>query len=64
MLNSAVGILTFISRKNSILGLSEPEKAECLDIFSSPVQSTGRVIVVTPVLVSASNSGCFLVKVF
>ena len=28
-----VGILTFISRKNSILGLSEPEKAEFLDIF-------------------------------
>ena len=28
-----VGILTFISRKNSFLGLSEPEKAEFLDIF-------------------------------
>ena len=28
-----VGILTFMSRKNSILGLSEPEKAEILDIF-------------------------------
>ena len=28
-----VGILTFISRKNSILGLSESEKAEFLDIF-------------------------------
>ena len=25
--------LTFMSRKNSILGLSEPEKAEFLDIF-------------------------------
>ena len=28
-----VGILTFMSRKNSILGLSEPAKAEFLDIF-------------------------------
>ena len=28
-----VGILTFISRKNSIVGLSEPKKAEFLDIF-------------------------------
>ena len=28
-----VGILTFMSRKNSILGLSEPEKAEFRDIF-------------------------------
>ena len=28
-----VGILTFISRKNSILGLSEPKKAEFLNIF-------------------------------
>ena len=28
-----VGILTFISGTNSILGLSEPEKAEFLDIF-------------------------------
>ena len=28
-----VGILTFISRKNSIIGLSEPKKAEFLDIF-------------------------------
>ena len=28
-----VGILTFMSRKNSILGLSEPENAEFLDIF-------------------------------
>ena len=28
-----VGILTFISRKNSILGFSEPENAEFLDIF-------------------------------
>ena len=29
-----VGILTFMSRKNSILGLFEPEKkAEFLDIF-------------------------------
>ena len=28
-----VGILTFRSRKNSILGLSEPEKEEFLDIF-------------------------------
>ena len=28
-----VGILTFMSRKNSIIGLSEPEKAEFLDIF-------------------------------
>ena len=27
-----VGILTFTSMKNSILGLSEPEKAEFLDI--------------------------------
>ena len=28
-----VGILTFMSRENSILGLSEPKKAELLDIF-------------------------------
>ena len=28
-----VGILTFLSEKNSILGLSEPKKAEFLDIF-------------------------------
>ena len=28
-----VGILTFMSRKNSILGLPEPKKAEFLDIF-------------------------------
>ena len=28
-----VGILTFMSRKNSTLGLSESEKAEFLDIF-------------------------------
>ena len=28
-----VGILTFMSRKNSILGLSESEKDEYLDIF-------------------------------
>ena len=28
-----VGILTFMSRKNSILGLSEPEKAELHDNF-------------------------------
>ena len=28
-----VGILTFLSGKNSILGLSKPKKAEFLDIF-------------------------------
>ena len=28
-----VGISTFISMKNSILGLSEPKQAEFLDIF-------------------------------
>ena len=28
-----VGILTFMSRKNSIPGLSEPKEAEFLDIF-------------------------------
>ena len=28
-----VGILTFMRRKNSILGLSEPKKAEFLDIL-------------------------------
>ena len=28
-----VGILTFMSRKNSILGLPEPEKTNFLDIF-------------------------------
>ena len=28
-----VGILIFMSRKNSILSLSEPKKAEFLDIF-------------------------------
>ena len=30
---TVVGILTFMSRKNSILGLSEPEKNEFLDVF-------------------------------
>ena len=28
-----VGILTFMSRKNSTLGLSEPKKAEFLNVF-------------------------------
>ena len=28
-----VGILTFMSGKNNILGLAEPKKAEFLDIF-------------------------------
>ena len=28
-----VGILTFISRKNSIIGISKPGKIEFLDIF-------------------------------
>ena len=28
-----VGILTFVCRKNSILGFPEPKKAELLDIF-------------------------------
>ena len=28
-----IGILTFMSGKNNILGLSEPKKAEFLDIF-------------------------------
>ena len=32
-MTTVVGILTFMSRKNSIVGLSEPEKAEFLDIF-------------------------------
>ena len=27
------GVLTFMNRKNSIVGLSGPEKAEFLDIF-------------------------------
>ena len=27
------GILTFMSGKNSVLGLSKPKKTECLDIF-------------------------------
>ena len=30
---TVVGILTFMSRKNSIIDLSEPRKAEFLDIF-------------------------------
>ena len=30
---TVVGILTFMSRNNSILGLSEPKKAKFLDIF-------------------------------
>ena len=30
---TTVGILTFMSGKNSIIGLSEPRKAEFLDIF-------------------------------
>ena len=31
---TTVGILTFMNRKNTILGLSEPEeKVECLDIY-------------------------------
>ena len=32
-MSTVVGILTFLSRENSILGVSEPEKAEFLDIF-------------------------------
>ena len=28
-----ISILTFMSRKNSIIGLSEPENVEILDIF-------------------------------
>ena len=30
---TVASILTFMCRKNSILGLYEPEKAELLDIF-------------------------------
>ena len=30
---TVVGILTFMNRKNGILGLSDPGKAEVLDIF-------------------------------
>ena len=30
---TTVGILTFMSGKNSILGLSEPKKSQFLDIF-------------------------------
>ena len=30
---TVVGILTFMSRKNSILGVYDPENAEFLDIF-------------------------------
>ena len=30
---TTVGTLTFMSGKNSILGLSVPQKAECLDMF-------------------------------
>ena len=30
---ATVGVLTFMSAKNNILGLSEPKKAELLDIF-------------------------------
>ena len=33
MPSTIVGILIFISRKNSIIGSSEPEKADILDIF-------------------------------
>ena len=32
-MSKSVGILIFMSRKNSILALSEPEKAEFLDII-------------------------------
>ena len=32
-MTTVVGILTFMSRKNSILGLSEPDKAEFPDMF-------------------------------
>ena len=32
-MSTIVGILTFMSRKNSILGLSKPKNAEFLDIF-------------------------------
>ena len=31
--STSVGILTFMNRKNRILDLSEPKKAEFLDIF-------------------------------
>ena len=30
---TVVGVLTFMSRKNSILGLSKPEKANFLEIY-------------------------------
>ena len=40
------GILTFMSGKNRILGLSEPKKAKFLDIFSSPeLKALGELIV-------------------
>ena len=32
---TVVGILTFMGRKNSILGVSEHKKAELLDIFNT-----------------------------
>ena len=35
-MQTIVGILTFMSRKNSSLGLSEPKQSQFLDIFSSP----------------------------
>ena len=32
-LSTIVGIITFMTRKNRVIGLSESEKAEFLDIF-------------------------------
>ena len=33
MPTTVVGILTFLSRRNSVIGLAEPENIEFLDIF-------------------------------
>ena len=50
-----VGILTFISRKNNIIGLSEPKKGEILIsiLISSPGRSPGRAIVLPAASASA-----------
>ena len=42
-----VGILIFMSRKNSILGLSEAENAEFLDFYAPP-QKVGGIMLYPP----------------
>ena len=53
-----VGILTFMSGNNSILGLSDHKIADFLDIFSSPGRTPGRAIVLPAALALAALAKC------